>query len=573
MKKLTKLLICLLVLCMVLPAIASCNKNAGEGQYQTPPQETTKAPTSTDKNNGDNNGDKTPDDDDIIDDDDDDDGDDEDDEDEDDDDIVEETTPADPDDAIEKPEKIDMQGYTYRAYVRKYAGSDELDAQMSNGNNRFYCIDFWVDEDEREQDAISYAVYQRNSKIEAEYNCKIRQVSSNGSQIEHLTASYANSDGYDLTIITAKPAAQAATRNLLRNIKDMSHVDLTHPSFDQNSINELSVGNKLYFLSGDMNVSTLEIAGLSVVNMEFYEKLVDSIIELFDGDVTYSNVYNLVNSKQWTIETMMKIATMANVDFDTSDGSDLSVIDKGDTIGYHQYFYSTLWYFYSSGGRITAKNEEGVPELTIQSPKNQTLADYLYDHLNHVISVPWVPHANSATLNSNFLTGKVLFMDCALFEVRMEIYPNAEFEYGVLPCPLYEESSDYHSVAYFNNWAHLWAIPSMTANEEYAERMLQVMAVYSSLKDSTMHAYYDRTVYLGAAPDNGSRQVMDIIRTSIVYDIALLYDWGGLEKMLENLAKNNSNPYGAAVSNLNATVVPKLEETIELLKNPLAATE
>ena len=568
MKKITKLFICILALCMLLPAIASCNKEPNDAHYQTPPQETTKAPASTDKNNNGAN----PDDDDIVDDDDDDDDEDDDEEDEEDEEDVEETTPADPDAGIEKPEKIDMNGYTYRAYVRKYAGSDELDAQMSNGNNRFYCIDFWVEENEREQDAISYAVYQRNSLIESEYNCKIRQVSSNGSQIEHLTAAYANGDGYDLTIITAKPAAQAATRNLLRNIKDMRYVDLTNPSFDQNSINELSVGNKLYFLSGDMNVSTLEIAGLSVVNMEFYEKLQDSIIELFDEDPTYANVYNLVNSQKWTIETMMKIATMANVDFDTSDGSDLSVIDKGDTIGYHQYFYSTLWYFYSSGGRITAKNEEGVPELTIQTPKNQTLADYLYDHLNHVISVPWIPHANSATLNSNFLTGKVLFMDCALFEVRMEIYPNAEFEYGVLPCPLYEEGGEYHSVAYFNNWAHLWAIPSMTANEEYAERMLQIMAVYSSLKDSTMHAYYDRTVYLNAAPDNGSRQVMDIIRQSIVYDIALLYDWGGLEKMLENLAKNNSNPYGPAVSGIQTNVLPKIEETVELLKNPAMAT-
>ena len=547
MKKITKILICILAFCVLLPLMASCNeKKPGGMEYQTPPPEETEQTTPTEGGNGGNNGTGG--------------------------DGSEETTTADPNGGIDWPDKIDMGGYTYRAYVRKNAGSDTIDDQMANGNNRFYCIDFWVEEDEREQDAISYAVYNRNSKIEAEYNCKIRQVPSNGSQIEHLTASYANGDGYDLTIITAKPAAQAATRNLLRNIKGMTHVDLTNPSFDQNSINELSVADKLYFLSGDMNVSTLEIAGLSVVNMDFYADLVDSIVELFEGDVDYANVYNLVTSKKWTMDTMMKIATMANIDFDTSDGSDLSVIDKGDTIGYHQYFYSALWYFYSSGGRITTKNDDGLPELTIQEQKNQELADYIYEHLNHVISAPWIPHANSATLNNNFLTGQVLFMDCALFEVRMEIYPRSEFEYGILPCPLYEEGEDYHSVAYFNNWAHLWAIPCMTANEEYAERMLQVMAVYSSLEDSTMHAYYDRTVYLNAAPDNGSRQVMDVIRQSIVYDIALLYDWGGLEKMLESLSFESYNPYGGAVSGIEAAVNPMIEETIEQLRNP-SATE
>ena len=547
MKKITKILICILAFCVLLPLMASCNeKKPGGIEYQTPPPEETEQTTPSEGGNGGNNGTGG--------------------------DGLEETTTADPNGGIDWPDKINMDGYTYRAYVRKYAGDDTTDTQMQNGNNRFYCIDFWVEEEEREQDAISYAVYNRNSKIEAEYNCKIRQVSSDGSQIEHLVASYANGDGYDLTIISAKPAAQAATRNLLRNIKEMKHVDLTNPSFDQNSINELSVADKLYFLSGDMNVSTLEIAGLSVVNMDFYADLVDSIVELFEGDADYANVYNLVTAKKWTMETMMKIATMANIDFDTSDGSDLSVVDKGDTIGYHQYFYSTLWYFYASGGRITTKNEDGLPELTIQSERNQNLANYIYDHLNHVISAPWIPHANSATLNNNFLTGQVLFMDCALFEVRIEIYPRAEFEYGILPCPLYEEGEDYHSVAYFNNWAHLWAIPSMTANTEYAERMLQIMAVYSSLEDSTMHAYYDRTVYLNAAPDNGSRQVMDVIRQSIVYDIALLYDWGGLEKMLESLSFESYNPYGGAVSGIEAAVNPMIEETIEQLRNP-SATE
>ena len=544
MKTATKFLICLLAFCMILPFMASCNKNNSNGgvQYQTPPpndeQQTTPA---SGEGNGNGNGNGG---------------------------AVEETTTS-PDDLLDMPEVVDMNGYTYKAYVRKFAGSDTIDDQMANGNNRFYCIDFWVEEEDREQDAISYAVYSRNSRIEAEYNCKIRQVSSDGSQIEHLTAAYANGDGYDLTIITAKPAAQAATRNLLRNIKDMTHVDLTNPSFDQNSINELSVANKLYFLSGDMNVSTMEIAGLSVVNMDFYADLVDSIVELFGGDPEYANVYNLVTSKKWTIDTMMTIATMANVDFDTSDGSDLSAINKGDTIGYHQYFYSALWYFYSSGGRITTKSDDGLPELTIQTQQNQELANYIYDHLNHVVSAPWIPHANSATLNDNFLTGEVLFMDCALFEVRMEIYPRSEFEYGILPCPLYKEGGDYHSVAYFNNWAHLWAVPSMVTNEENAERMLQIMAVYSSLEDSTMHAYYDRTVYLNAAPDNGSRGVMDIIRQSIVYDIALLYDWGGLEKMLEKLATESSNPYGTTVSGAESFIKPKIQETIDLLMNPM----
>ena len=460
-----------------------------------------------------------------------------------------------------------MDGYTYRAYVRDFAG-ETLDDQLANGNNNYKCIDFWIDEANSEQDVISFAVYTRNNRIEADYNCKIRQFSSNGSQVDGLKQFYTNGDKYDLTIISAKPAAQAATQNLLRDLNQLTYADLTHPSFDQNSIWELSLENMLYFISGDMNISTLEVAGLSLVNMKFYENLKDSIVDdLFGGDPMYSNIYNIVTAQKWTMDTMLKIATLANIDVDKNDGADLSVIDKGDTIGYHQYFYSTIWYFYSSGGRITTKDFDDIPKLTIQEAKNQNIADYLYYHFNHVISNPWIPHAQSAVLDQNFLTGQVLFMDCSLFEVRTQIYPFASFEYGILPCPIYEDDQNYYSVIYFNNWAHLWAIPNLVDDLENAERMFEIMAVYSSLKDSTMDAYYERTVYLNAARANGSREVLDVIRRSLVYDIALIFDWGGLEKMLERISFESSNPYGDAVSGIESRVNPMIQNTIDQLRS------
>ena len=195
--------------------------------------------------------------------------------------------------------------------------------------------------------------------------------------------------------------------------------------------------------------------------------------------------------------------------------------------------------------------------------------DYLYEHFNSVVSAPWIPRAMSSILDQNFLTGELLFMDCSLFEIRTQIYPFAEFEYGILPCPIYEEGQDYASVIYFNNWAHLWTLPNMLENVEYAERMLEIMAVYSSLSGSTMDAYYERTIYLNAARDNGSREVLDVIRQSLVYDIALMYDWGGLEKMLERISHETSNPYAGAVNGIEASVNPKIEDTIAQLRDPV----
>lgn len=467
-------------------------------------------------------------------------------------------------------EPIDMEGYTYRAYVRDFAGTepDEHTAQIQNGNNDYYCADFWVSEKDSENDAISYAVYNRNQQIQRDYNCKIQQVSSNGSQIDHLLSCYTSGVGYDLTIITAKPAAQAATYGLLKNLNDSTYLNLRNPSFDQNSVEELSVADKLYFLSGDMNISTMDALALTVVNMEFYRDISDSIVDVFEN-ASYQNIYNVVQNNKWTMEAMLQIAYLANVDMDNIyDGEALNAIDKGDYIGYHQYLYSPIWYYYGSGGRITQKNDFDLPRFVVQWSQNETLYEYLYDNFNTRYSAEWMPHGGSAAVNSNFLTGQVLFTDMSLFNVRTEIYLNADFEYGILPIPTYEQGMDYQSVVYFNNWVHLWAIPTLVNNGEYAERMMEIMAVYSSQPDSTMEAYYDRTVYLQAASDNGSREVMDMIKNSTVYDIALLYNWGNIEGWINQVSTSYTYDYVYIEDYVYSSDSEALNDTIEALKNP-----
>ena len=161
MKRVTKILICFLALCLLLPCMAACNQ-----KKKKPSSTPSKKPTSN------------------------------------------AVTTVDPDADIEKPEIIDMDGYIYKAYVRDFSG-DTLDEQLASGNNLYRCIDFWIDESNSEQDVISFAVYTRNNRIEADYNCKIRQTGSNGNQIDQLRLFYTNGDTYDLAILSAKQIGRA----------------------------------------------------------------------------------------------------------------------------------------------------------------------------------------------------------------------------------------------------------------------------------------------------------------------------------------------------------------------------
>lgn len=461
--------------------------------------------------------------------------------------------------------------YVYKALVRTGDHSVTEAEQLTIGNNGYACIDFWVDgEPTNAEDAIQYAVYLRNSRIEETYNCRIQQDSQQGEMTAQLSRAYMNGDGYDLTIILAKSAANAAMQNLLSNLNDMPSLDLSHPSYDQRSIRELALGDALYYLSGDMNVSTLEVCGPTLVNLDLYEEYIDTFVELFDDNPLYADIYNLVIGKKWTIDTMLKMATAINVDVDDSDRLALGS-QPGDILGYFAYTGMGVYYFYGSGGRLTEIDEEG--NLTLAIEKYNDLFDYLFDKFStkEGSNAGWLPTGYSGPRKNIFFSGRCLFTEMTLFDIRADLYRAKPFKYGILPNPTYEEGTDYNSVVYFTNCNHLWAIPNKVNNSEVAQQMMNIFAAYSNsqLEDSTMYAYYTRTLYYVTAPDAGSRQVMDIIKDSMVYDIALLYDW---EKMgsvtLGELTIGPRGEYAGKVAIQN-DIKKVLDDTVEQLKNPL----
>ncbi len=465
----------------------------------------------------------------------------------------------------------DGQPYVYKALVRTGVNGASYDQMLVWGNNAYAAIDFWVDEPASQADAISAAVYRRNDLIETNYNCRIEQVAQTGDMKQQLEDKYMTDEPLDLTIIMAKAAAAAATQGLLKNLKgaDMTTLDLTHPAYDEKSIEELAIGDYLYYLSGDMNVSTLEVCGPTIVNLEMYENYLDDFVEAFN-DPTYADIYSIVRDRKWTIETMLTMADTINSDADQSGGI---LNSDQDIIGYFAYTGMGVYYFYGSGGRLTEINDEGYPEFVYQQQKNVDLYDYLYGKFNKNGENAWIPRGYSDDRKVLFMdSGNVLFTEMSMFDVRAVLYTAEPFRYGVLPNPTYEEGGDYYSVVNFTNCNHLWAIPTKANNLEIAQHMMNIFAAYSNvdLEGSTMYAYYERTLYFQTAGDAGSREAMNIIKDSMVYDIALLYDWSNLGTIMlgDMTVMDDKSAHTSNVKNVNSITKYRLTPTIEAFKNP-----
>jgi len=520
MKNLIRIAILLLALLMVVPCLAACGNGSGND-------------TTVDNSNGQNPGGED-----------------------------ETTTEKDPDYIEPKKLGTDAGDYVYKAYVR----SNQNGGDMKNGGNPgFYCEDFWVAD--TSEDALTFAVYTRNQTIQETFGCRIVQVDSTRHMYEELKDYYQNSETHDLAIILAVGAATAATSNLLQDINSLEYIELDHRSYDQNSIAQLSMGGKLYYLSGDMNISTMDNTASTIVNLGMYKALGETLVDTF-GDEVYADPYKLVTEKLWDMDTMLTIAELATVDMNKSDG--VTDSSKGDTVGYFEYSATPLYYFYSSGARLSSIDEDGYPEFTINNDYAQEVYDYIFRNLNHAAN-PWIASSSGQRMN-NVKSGNLLFVDFILWDVRKQLYSGNYYSegYGVLPTPMYDvdaQEGQYYSAVFFQDCVHLWAIPQMCTNADNAAFLFHVMAVYSSKKDSTMDAYYQKTMYMTVATDMGSRACMDIIRTTMVYDIAQLYNWGTFSSDIQNIDTVSANGYANMVNKLD-TAEEEMNLTLEKFKNP-----
>ncbi|MBQ8310984.1 MAG: hypothetical protein IJX80_08240 [Clostridia bacterium] len=470
-------------------------------------------------------------------------------------------TSSDDPGAIVPPEPMDLDGYNYKAYVR----------MKQSGNGSFFCEDFWVETSST--DALSYAVYERNKTVEDVYNCRIRQYdATTKGMYDEMTRFYFNDEKYELSILLGSAAATCATVNLLKDIYSLEEIKLEHSTYDQNSIDQFTMGNKLYYFSGDMNISPLDSAAVTIFNPDLFGKY--DFVEECDNEA-YDDLYEMVADGTWTVASMMEMAEIVKVD-SANDGGTLSAAD-GDTVGYFSYSATPMYYWYGCGARVSELDlDGGYPSLVFgaQGGNSAEVFNFLYSQINNQQpGKQWIPNGGGSTRNSEFMTDQLLFTDIIIWDIRKILHPQDKARYGILPIPKYNaEQSRYYDVVYWPyNTTHLWSIPNKCNDISKASYVFHVLAVYSAMADGTMDAYYTKTLELSVARDAGSRATLRIVRDSVTYDIFLLYNWGDfIINLIEGIDNAASNQYGDQVTadNLDAAVAD-MELTLERFKNPV----
>lgn len=390
--------------------------------------------------------------------------------------------------------------------------------------SRFYGVytEFGFNADELEANVINDAVNNRNLAIEDLIGVRVvekmminNDCSASG---EMYSTVFTQINGgladYDLVAPSLYQGAALAINDCLYNMLEIENNQLEKDWWDQFFIDEVAVNDRLYFVTGD--IGFFSRASVTVI---YFNKETARNLELGD-------VYALAREKKFTFDTMYSWMKLQEEDINADD-----VIDYKDKFGLGSQNDFVWALFYGAGQGIARKGEDDKPYLTINTETALTISESIskiftdssFVNANHYFNVSSSP---TKLLTEAFAEGRSLLYAEGLGSI--EGLRNMEFEFGVLPVPLYDENQDrYYS--FLNCWgSNSFGIPT-SLEEDEAENVMVIMNALGSVGKTTIAPAYIETTLKGQRlRDDDSEEMLDIIFENIGCDIGHMFGFGNL---------------------------------------------
>lgn len=154
----------------------------------------------------------------------------------------------------EIPENTNYEGYTFRILTRPGMRLDEVYAEEANG------------------DILSDSIHKRNREVEDKLGVKFDFiVSSSDYETDGLSPILAGEDEYDAISTCGRLSFVYAQNKAVMNIFDVPYIDLDKSWWNKDIVENLSINEKLYGVSGDISYATLDSSFGVVFNKKLFD--------------------------------------------------------------------------------------------------------------------------------------------------------------------------------------------------------------------------------------------------------------------------------------------------------------
>lgn len=413
---------------------------------------------------------------------------------------------------------------------KKYDGKEFM--FLTRDAAEWTTVDIYAEE--QTTDPIVDAVYRRNDMIQTKYDLVILETQTSDPLAAVEKDVKGGAGEFDAIVQKLGSCATIATKNYLQNLRDVPYMDFDQTWWDQKALEGLSIGNKVYFATGDLLTSDNDGTFIVMFNKRIAE----------DNDL--ENIYELVSNKEWTFQKMYDMAKVAVKDL---NGNGKMEHDQ-DVLGTATTVNSSYCMMYAAGIVITAKNENDVPEYVLDVERAVDVIPLSYSIIGDKSMALSMNTANgNASVVENgktcFGNGHALFFqECLQCVIRLRSY---DVEFGVVPFPMYNEAQgEYYS--HMNEVGGMVSIPTSVVGEELEQvgAVIETMAAYSV--DTLTPAYYDITLISKGTRDEESKPMIELILANRIYDLGYVFDpaWG-------NFVSNIANKFMDGKTNVAST--------------------
>jgi len=409
--------------------------------------------------------------------------------------------------------------------------------------NEWQSQDIYVEEQTGEP--IDDAVYIRNAYLEDKYNMKIREYGASDVGNEARRSIVAGSADYDVVMANTSESATLASQSLLYNLHEMPYLDLSRDWGDQRAVKQLSIGNRLYFCTGDLSIMANDATWIMMFNKPMI------------NDNKLESPYDLVNSGKWTISKMHEMAKVTVKDLDGDGRMRYDV----DCYGFVTHESSCEGFFFGSGCNIITKDENDLPQLSMMNERVLRvleLAHPLIGNRELVVNGSVQGLDPISQMQPVFESGRALFygevMQCIIRLRAMEI------DFGVIPFPKLDETQPTYN-HFVHTTAAMMSIPVTNLDLENTTIMLEAMAAKS--KYTLQRAYYDICLEGKFMRDEESAAMLDIILDTRNFDIGYIYNWGNLFTNFRNVLTSGKGDLASQYAKAEKSAVAQMEKTVE----------
>ena len=397
------------------------------------------------------------------------------------------TTAAPAVDPFDELESIDFGGRDFN-FVGRLQYEDEL------------CID------EATGDVLDDAVYERNQRVMEKFNVNFTWEIGTGEYSDlGKTAILAGEDTYDAIMIHSRMAFHFMAQELLHDWNvGMPYTNFDAPWWNQDLIENVVLGNKIFFMSGDISYYFLGDTHAMLFNKQVFD------------DLGLEYPYQTVRDGKWTYDEMKRLAAMGT--FDVNGDNKIDVAD--DHVGYITTQWRGVNFSYiAQGTRLTTTDSDGMPILSLDTERAADIFDRVLEFME-TDEAKLYGQVEDEVMMADWMSGRVMFYDGLIkYAANMR---DMKDDFGFIPLPKFDEAQE-HYLTTPGAGINFYTVPVTVKDTECVSAVLEGLAILGH--QDIIPTYYDTVLKSKYTRDEESAEMLDLIRENIIIDFgAQIYD-------------------------------------------------